>query len=135
MRQPVKYRTREQYRVEQEELAIAAEFNEINDVQTLTRLYHEHKLKEFYQLANKVLRIKRSHPVVTRVMKTDEHGDVEAINDKSAAECAIAEYFTKVYKRPEHMPAQSRIDPEDDIVMGVDSDDEIMLEEVCTDEL
>ena len=33
------------------------------------------------------------------------------------------------------MPIQSIVDPEDDIVMGVDSDDELMLEEVCTDEL
>jgi hypothetical protein len=68
-------------------------------------------------------------------MKTDEHGEVEVIDDKSAAESAIAEYFTNIYKRPEHMPVQGIVDPEDDIVMGVDSDDKLMLEEVCTDEL
>jgi hypothetical protein len=37
-------------------------------------------------------------------MRTDERGEVEVIDDKSAAECAIAEYFTNIYKRPEHIP-------------------------------
>jgi hypothetical protein len=86
MRQPVKYRTRTQTLQEQEELAIAAEFDEIRDVQNLTKLMRENKLKEFYQLANKVLRIKRNHPVVTRVTRTDDRGEVEVIDDKSAAE-------------------------------------------------
>lgn len=43
-------------------------------------------MKEFYALANKVLRIKRSHPVVTKVSKINEKGDVEAYDDKSQAE-------------------------------------------------
>lgn len=104
MRQPNKYRTCEQYWVEQEEIAIAANFNEVNDAQTLPRFYHKNRLKEFNQLANKILRIKRNHPEITRMMKTDEHGDVKVKYDKWAAEFGIVENLTKVYKRPEHMP-------------------------------
>jgi len=40
------------------------------------------QMKEFYQLANRVLRIKRSHLVVTRVMKTDPQGEAEVYDDK-----------------------------------------------------
>jgi len=72
MRQPVKYKTRAQSQFEEQELAIAAEFNEIRDIQELTRLKRENKLKEFYQLANKVLRIKRNHPVVVRIQRVNE---------------------------------------------------------------
>jgi hypothetical protein len=69
-----------------EELALATEFNQIRDIQELTRLMRENKMKEFYALANKVLRIKRSHPVVTKVSKINDKGDVEAYDDKSQAE-------------------------------------------------
>ena len=31
-------------------------------------------MKEFYQVANKVLRIKRNHPVVTRVKRESKMG-------------------------------------------------------------
>lgn len=123
MRQPVKYRTRAQTQQEQEELALAAEFDEIRDVQNLTKLMRENRLKEFYQLANKVLRIKRSHPVVTRVTRIDDRGEVEVIDDKSAAEQAIAGYFTEIYKRPDHM----RLLP-DDIDFNVDIDEEMQGE-------
>jgi len=86
MRQPVKYRTRAQTQQELEELTIAAEFDEIKDIQNLTKLKNENRLKEFYQLANKVLRIKRNHPVVTRVTRTNDQGEVEVIDDKCAAD-------------------------------------------------
>ena len=67
-------------------MALANEFDQIRDIQELTRLMRENKMKEFYALANKVLRIKRSHPVVTKVSKTNDKGDVEAYDDKSQAE-------------------------------------------------
>lgn len=60
-------------------------------------------MKEFYQLANRVLRIKRNHPVVNKVQKINENGEEEVIDDKNLAEQAIAEYFTQIYRRPEHM--------------------------------
>ena len=91
---------------EAEELAIAAEFNEIKDIQDLTKLMRDNKLKEFYQLANKVLRIKRNHPIATRVQRLNEMNEVEVFDDKDAAEQAIAEYFTTIYKRPDHMQLQ-----------------------------
>jgi hypothetical protein len=70
-------------------------------------------------------------------MFINQHGEEEVLDDKDAAESAIANYFTEIYKRPLHMPGQSRVDSaDDDLVMGVDSDDEIMLEEDCmVDEL
>ncbi len=79
----MKYKSRQQSQFEEQELAIAAEFDEIRDVQELTRLKRENKLKEFYQLANKVLRIKRNHPVVSRVQKVNEHGELEVLDDKN----------------------------------------------------
>ena len=48
MRQPVKYKSKAQSQFEVQELAIAAEFNEVKDIQELPRLKREHKLKEFY---------------------------------------------------------------------------------------
>ena len=46
---------------------IAGSFEEAKNVKDLSQLLREGKLKEFYQVANKVLRIKRSHPVVSRI--------------------------------------------------------------------
>ncbi len=48
LRQPVKYKSKAQSQFEIQELAISAEFNEIRDIQELTRLKRENKLKEFY---------------------------------------------------------------------------------------
>lgn len=41
--------------------------------------------------------------MVTKVQRTDDKGEVEVLDDKSLAEQAIAEYFTQIYKRPDHM--------------------------------
>ena len=70
-------------------------------------------------------------------MRINQHGEEEVLDDKDAAESAIANYFTEIYKRPLHIPAQSRVDStDDDLVMGVDSDDELMLgEDSIVDEL
>ena len=84
--QPVKYRTRNQVQEEMEELAIANEFDEIKNIDDLTKLYREGRLKEFYQVANKVLRIKRNHPVVNKVQKENETGEFEVIDDKTLVE-------------------------------------------------
>ncbi len=84
-------------------LALAAEFNEIRDIQDLTKLMREGRMKEFFQLANRVLRIKRSHPVANKVQRINEHGEEEVLDDRASAERAIAEYFANIYKRPEHL--------------------------------
>ena len=60
-------------------------------------------MKEFYQVANKVLRIKRNHPVVTRVKRESENGDSEIFEDRMQVEQVIASYFEEIYKRPDHM--------------------------------
>jgi hypothetical protein len=40
-------------------------------------------MKEFYRVANKVLRIKKNHPVVTRVKKDSETGESEVFEDRT----------------------------------------------------
>jgi hypothetical protein len=60
-------------------------------------------MKEFYKVANKVLRIKRNHPVVSRVKRDNETGESEVFEDRSQVEQVIAEYFAEIYKRPDHM--------------------------------
>ena len=39
-------------------------------------------MKELYQVANKVLRIKRNHPVVTKVKREDDIGESELFEDR-----------------------------------------------------
>jgi hypothetical protein len=60
-------------------------------------------MKEFYALANKVMRIKQSNPVVTKVKRISDSGDVEIFEEKTQVEKAISDYFADIYKRPEHM--------------------------------
>ena len=63
-------------------------------------------MKELYQIANKFLRIKRNHPVVTAVKRENENGESEVFEERGLVEQAIAEYFSGIYMRPEHMPIQ-----------------------------
>ena len=60
-------------------------------------------MKEFYQVANKVLRIKRNHPVVTKVKRDNETGESEIFEDRMQVDLVIASYFEGIYKRPDHM--------------------------------
>ena len=69
---PIRYHNRNQTEEEQEELTIAGAFEEAKNVKDLSQLLREGKMKEFYQVANKVLRIKRNHPVVSRVKREVE---------------------------------------------------------------
>jgi hypothetical protein len=78
-------------------------------------------LKEFYKVANKVLRIKRNHPVVSRVKRDNETGESEVFEDRSQVEQVIAEYFAEIYKRPDHMQANPNI---------VESEDDEMVDEM-----
>ena len=54
-------------------------------------------MKEFYALANKVMRIKRSNHVVTKVKRVNDKGDVEVFEEKDHEEKAIGDYFTDIY--------------------------------------
>ena len=60
----VRYRSRTQLANEQEELAIAGEFDKRFNVNLLTDLMTEGNMKEFYKVANKVLMIRTNNPVV-----------------------------------------------------------------------
>ena len=63
-------------------LAIAGAFEVTKNVKDLSQLLRDGKMKEFYQVANKVLRIKRNNPVVTRVKRESENGDPEIFEDR-----------------------------------------------------
>ena len=71
-------------------------------------------MKEFYKIANKVLMIRTSNPVVRR-LKEGTEGEEEIIEDLTLVEEAIANYFKTIYKRPEHI---ARINGEDEEMKG-----------------
>ena len=59
-------------------------------------------MKEFYCLANKVLRFRTSHPVV-KTIKKGEGSAEEIIKKRELVDQEIADYFKQIYKRPENM--------------------------------
>jgi uncharacterized protein YcbK (DUF882 family) len=103
----MRYHNRNTTEEEKEEFAIAGAFEESKNLKELGNLLRDGKMKEFYQIANKVLRIKRNHPVVTAVKRENENGESEVFEERGLVEQAIAEYFSGIYKRPEHMPSQA----------------------------
>ena len=103
--QTMRYHNRNTTEEEKEEFAIAGAFEESKNLKELGNLLRDGKMKEFYQIANKVLRIKRNHPVVTAVKRENENGESEIFEERGLVEQAIAEYFSRIYKRPDHMPA------------------------------
>ena len=104
--QTIWYHNRNATEEEKEEFAIAGAFEESKNLKELGNLLRAGKMKEFYQISNKVLRIKRNHPVVTAVKRENESGESEVFEERGLVEQAIAEYFSGIYIRPEHMPIQ-----------------------------
>jgi hypothetical protein len=47
--------------------------------------------------------LRRPNPVVTKIQRVDEQGEVAVYNDKLIEEEQIAKYFTEIYRRPQHM--------------------------------
>jgi hypothetical protein len=54
-------------------------------------------MKEFYKIANKVLMIRASNPVV-RSIKTGIEGEEEVTENRELVGKAIANYFKDIYK-------------------------------------
>ena len=67
--QTMRYHNRNATEEEKEEFAIAGAFEESKSLKELGNLLRDGKMKEFYKIANKVLRIKRNHPVFTAVKR------------------------------------------------------------------
>ncbi len=99
----IRYHTKDQIEEEKEELEIAGQIDAGKDLHDLSIQLRENKMKEFYGLANKIMRIKRSNPVVVEVKRFSDKGDMEVFEEKVQVEKAISDYFTDIYKRPEHM--------------------------------
>jgi hypothetical protein len=55
----------------------------VKDLHDLKKLLREGKMKEFYDLANKFMRIKRSNPIVTKVKRNSGSGDVEIFEERA----------------------------------------------------
>ena len=109
---------------EREELAIADEFNNAKTTQELSNLLRSGQMKEFYFQANALLKIRRTNPVVTRVQREDEIGELHTYEEKSAVDLQIAKYFTDIYKRPDYRrlaPSQINFDVDDDVDMQIDT--------------
>jgi len=79
-------------------------------------------MKEFYKIANKVLMIRTSNPVVSRLRKGNE-GEEEIIEDRVLIEEEISKYFKTIYKRPER---SANINGEDEEMKGDISSSESM---------
>jgi hypothetical protein len=88
----VRYRTRTQLQQEKEELEIAVELEKLRNQQELAELLEAGDMKEFYRLANQVLRIRTSHPVVKTIRK-GEGGAEEIIEKRELVDQEIADYF------------------------------------------
>ena len=88
----------------------------------LAELLREGDMKEFYKIANRVLMIRTSNPVVRRIKKGNENEE-EIIEDRILVEEEIANYFKTIYKRPEHMREEPIIDEE---MKGGESNEETM---------
>jgi hypothetical protein len=115
----IRYRTKNQMQEEKEELEIAGQIDAAKDLFDLKILLREGKMKEFYELANKYMRIKRSNPVVTRIKRNSDGGEEEIFEERVHVEKAISDYFSDIYRRPEHMAVVNNI---------VDDSDEEMIE-------
>ena len=81
-------------------------------------------MKEFYKKANSLLKIKRSNPVVTNVIREDELGEAQVFEEKSSVDNVIAQYFNDIYKRPDYRRRHFRsdnFDVDDDEVMRINT--------------
>jgi len=81
-------------------------------------------MKEFYKKANSLLKIKRSNPVVTKVMREDELGEAQVFDENSSVDNVIAQYFNDIYKRPDYRRRHFRsdnFDVDDDEVMRINT--------------
>jgi hypothetical protein len=103
----IRYHNRNATEKKKEEFAIAGSFEGSKSLKELGSLLRVGKMMEFYQIANKVLRIKRNHPVVIAGKRENENGESEIFEERGLVEQAFAEYFSGIYKRPEHMPSQA----------------------------
>ena len=88
----VRYRSRAEIEEEKEELAIVGEYNNLTNLQNMNSLFIEGNMKEFYKVANRVLRILTDNPVVRKIKK-EVNGEEEIVEDRILVEEAIASYF------------------------------------------
>ena len=67
-------------------MEIAGQIDAAKDLHDLKTLLREGRMKEFYETANRYMRIKRSNPVVTKVKRSSDNGKVETFEDRIQVE-------------------------------------------------
>ena len=95
-------------------------------------------MKEFYQKANSLLKIKRSNPVVTKVQCDDEQGDTQVYEERSAVDMTMAKYFTDIYKRPDYRREQFRCEDfnvDDGEQMVIDTSSRVSVSQFTKEEI
>jgi len=80
-------------------------------------------MRQFYEVANRYMRIKRSNPVVTKIKRSRGGEEEEIFEDRIHVEKAISDYFSDIYRRPEHMvvPDDSSGGGEDEEMIDTES--------------
>ena len=71
-------------------------------------------MKQFYEVANRYMRIKRSNPVVTKIKRSRGGVEEEIFEERIHVEKAISDYFSDIYRRLEHMVANNCSGNEDE---------------------
>ena len=117
----IRYRTKNQIQEEKQELEIAGLIDAAKDLHDLKTLLREGRMKEFYETANRYMRIKRSNPVVTKIKRSSDGGEVEIFEERIHVEKAISDYFSDIYRRPEHMAPDTGNDMEDEEMINTNS--------------
>ena len=70
------------------------ELEKIRNQQELAQLLEAGDMKEFYRLANQVLRLRKSHPVVKSIrIRKGVEGAEEIIEKRELVDHEIADYF------------------------------------------
>ena len=86
-------------------------------------------MKLFYEVANRYMRIKRSNPVDTKIKRSRGGEEEEIFEDRIHVEKAISDYFSNIYRRPEHMVVPDDSSGGEDVEM-IDTESIFTLDDV-----
>ena len=86
-------------------------------------------MKQFYEVANRYLRIKRINPVITKIKRSKGGEEEEIFEDRIHVEKAISDYFSDIFRRPEHMMVPDDSSGGEDVEM-IDTESIFTLDDV-----
>jgi hypothetical protein len=110
----IRYRAKNQLMEEKEELEVAAgQIDAAKDLNDLKILLREGRMKEFYELAIRYMRIRRSNPVIAKIKRNSDGDDVKIFEERSQVEKAISDCLSDIYRRLEELIPEFGDDNED----------------------